>query len=48
MLARGEWDAEHMADAERFGAVREELQRSVWGLGRIRHVLNERFFPPSW
>ncbi|MHB9032892.1 MAG: hypothetical protein ACYC6L_07580 [Anaerolineae bacterium] len=48
VLARSKWDAERLAAAEQFGAVREELQRRIWGLGRIRHVLNERYFPPSW
>lgn len=48
VLERPEWDSERLEAAERFGAAREDLQRRVWGLGRIRHALNERYFPPSW
>ncbi|MHB1357464.1 MAG: hypothetical protein ACYCZF_15965 [Anaerolineae bacterium] len=48
VLAANTWDAGRLAAAETFTQVREELQRRVWGLGRIRHVLNERYFQPSW
>ena len=42
------FSTERLEAAECFSAAREDLQRRVWGLGRIRHVLNERYFPPSW
>jgi hypothetical protein len=48
VLSRPQWDAERLAAAERFHAAREEIQRGVWGLGLVRTVLNDRYWPPSW
>ncbi len=48
-VSRGSaWDAERLAAAERFFAARERLQRGVWGLGLVRHGLNERYHQPAW
>ncbi|MCK4283953.1 MAG: hypothetical protein KAX44_06520 [Candidatus Brocadiae bacterium] len=45
---RSAWDAERLAAASRFFAEQERLQRGIWGLGLVRHVLNERFHRPDW
>lgn len=42
------WDKERMAAAERFFATRERLQRGIWGLGLVRHVLADCRWPPDW
>jgi hypothetical protein len=43
-----EWSPERLAKAEEFWATQERLQREVWGLGPIRHVLARRFTPLPW
>lgn len=48
VLLRPQWDAERLAAAERFFAAREYIQRGVWGLGLVRTVLNDRYWPPTW
>ncbi len=45
------WDERRLGSAERFFAERERLQRGIWGLGLVRHVLNAdhwRPHQPSW
>lgn len=46
--ARSQWDAQRLAAADRFFAERERLQRGIWGLGLVRHVLNQRYHQPDW
>jgi len=48
VLGRPRWGDERLAAAQRFFAERETLQRSIWGLGLVRHCLNERFHQPAW
>lgn len=43
-----QWNENRLADAERFFAERERLQRGIWGLGLVRHVLNETRHQPDW
>jgi hypothetical protein len=46
--SRATWDAARLAAAERFFAEREKLERGIWGLGLVRHVLNNRYHQPDW
>lgn len=48
VCAASEWPPARVEAAERFFAERERLQRGIWGLGLVRHVLNERYHRPSW
>jgi hypothetical protein len=49
-VARGgdSWPKERLAAAEAFWAEQERMQREVYGLGALRHVLHRRFSPFSW
>ncbi len=44
----GEWSPERLAQVEEFWAAQERLQRDIWGLGPVRHVLARRFTPLPW
>jgi hypothetical protein len=46
--SRTKWDGARLAAAERFFAEREKLERGIWGLGLVRHVLNDRYHQPDW
>ncbi len=46
--AGSEWDAQRLALADQFWRTQEQLQRGVWGLGPVRHVLNVQFAPLPW
>jgi len=42
------WTPARVAAAERFWALRETLERQVYGLGPLRHILDKHFAPLSW
>jgi len=48
VVGRAEWDEERLAAANRFFAERERLQRGIWGLGPVRHVIADRYHQPDW
>jgi hypothetical protein len=48
VLSRPAWDEARLSAAERFFAARERLERGIWGLGLVRHVLNDRYRQPVW
>jgi hypothetical protein len=48
ILARDEWDSQRFAEVRRWHWARERLWREIWGLGRVRHVFDQRFCRPSW
>ena len=43
-----QWAPERLALVDELWQVREELNRKVWGLGPVRHVLNRHFTPFPW
>jgi len=43
-----EWPPARLAAADAFWAERERLDRQLYGLGPIRHVLNRRYTPLPW
>ncbi len=43
-----EWTPERLAKVDDFWAAQERLQRDIWGLGPVRHVLGRRFTPLPW
>ena len=42
------WTPERSAHAEEFWAAEEKLQREVYGVGPLRHILNRRFLEMPW
>ena len=42
------WTPERKARAEEFWAAEEKLQREVYGIGLLRHILNRRFIEMPW
>ncbi|MBN2308932.1 MAG: hypothetical protein JXR94_08185 [Candidatus Hydrogenedentes bacterium] len=48
IMAGEEWTPERVALAEAFWAARESLERDVYGLGPLRHILDKRFAPLPW
>jgi hypothetical protein len=44
----GNWTPERLALADRFWAAEEKLQREVYGVGPLRHILNRRFIEMPW
>ena len=42
------WTPERLAAADAFWAEKERLDRQVYGLGPLRHVLNRRYCPLPW
>ena len=40
--------AERLAQADAFWAAEEKLQREVYGIGPVRHILNRRFLEMPW
>ena len=42
------WTPERFAHAEGFWAAEEKLQREVYGIGPLRHILNRRFIEMPW
>jgi hypothetical protein len=42
------WSPERMAHADEFWAAEEKLQREVYGIGPLRHILNRRFIEMPW
>ena len=43
-----EWTPERRARADAFWALEEKLQREVYGIGPLRHILNRRFIELPW
>jgi len=43
-----EWTPERLAAVEHFWAEQERMQRQVYALGPLRHILNRRFSPFPW
>ena len=39
---------ERLAHADAFWAAEEKLQREVYGIGPLRHILNRRFIEMPW
>ncbi|MCL4216800.1 MAG: hypothetical protein KJ052_07320 [Candidatus Hydrogenedentes bacterium] len=48
VMAENEWTPTRVANAEAFWAAREELERRVYGLGPLRHILDKHFAPLPW
>ncbi len=48
ILQEQEWTPSRFALVDEFWAVQEVLQRQVYGLGPLRHVLARRFTPLPW
>jgi hypothetical protein len=48
IMAEQEWTPNRVANAEQFWATREILERQVYGLGPLRHILDKRFSPLPW
>ncbi|MBL8029114.1 MAG: hypothetical protein JNL74_22020, partial [Fibrobacteres bacterium] len=48
VMALTDWNNERINAAQRFFKAREEFQRNVWGLGIVRHGLNQNYHQPSW
>jgi len=48
VLQHSDWNDQRLAAAERFFAEGEHLQRKIWGLGLVRHCINDRFHRPDW
>ncbi len=44
----GPWTDDRTRAAESFWVERERLQRGIWGLGIVRHVLNDALHRPDW
>lgn len=42
------WTPERLAQADAFWAAEEKLQREVYGIGPVRHILNRRFLEMPW
>ena len=42
------WTPERLAHADAFWAAEEKLQREVYGIGPLRHILNRRFIEMPW
>jgi len=42
------WTPERLALADQFWAAEEKLQREVYGVGPLRHILNRRFIEVPW
>jgi hypothetical protein len=42
------WTPERLARADEFWAAEETLQREVYGIGPLRHILNRRFIEMPW
>ena len=42
------WTPERLAHADEFWAAEEKLQRDVYGIGPLRHILNRRFIEMPW
>ena len=42
------WTPERLAQADAFWAAEEKLQREVYGIGPLRHILNRRFIEMPW
>ena len=42
------WTPERLAHADEFWAAEEKLQREVYGIGPLRHILNRRFIEMPW
>ncbi len=42
------WTPERLAHADEFWAAEEKLQREVYGIGPLRHILNRRFIEAPW
>jgi hypothetical protein len=48
IMAENEWTPTRIANAEAFWAARERLERRVYGLGPLRHILDKHFAPLPW
>ena len=49
LIGTGEtWTPERLAHTEQFWAAEEKLQREVYGVGPLRHILNRRFLEMPW
>jgi hypothetical protein len=46
--AGGEWTPGRLAHVDEFWAAEERLQREVYGIGPLRHILNRRFIEMPW
>lgn len=42
------WTPERLERADEFWAAEEKLQREVYGVGPVRHILNRRFIEVPW
>ena len=42
------WTPERLTHADEFWAAEEKLQREVYGIGPLRHILNRRFVEMPW
>lgn len=42
------WTPERLVRADAFWAAEEKLQREVYGIGPLRHILNRRFLEMPW
>lgn len=42
------WGPRRLAAADRFFVSRERIQRTIWGLGLVRHGLNQNYHQPEW
>jgi hypothetical protein len=42
------WTPDRLAQANEFWAAEEKLQREVYGIGPLRHILNRRFLEMPW
>jgi hypothetical protein len=43
-----DWTPQRLAQADAFWAAEEKLQREVYGIGPLRHILNRRFIEMPW
>ncbi len=43
-----EWPQKRLATVDEFWAIQERLQREVWGLGPLRHVMARPSTPTPW
>jgi len=48
IMAEQEWTPTRLEAVEAFWATQEELDRQVYGLGPLRHILGRRFSPMPW
>ena len=48
IMTETEWTETRVANADAYWAAREKMDRKVYGLGPVRHILNKRFSPLPW